>query len=156
MKQLKQIGFKCWIGLWVIVLMIPTIFNQFKWLPIGLLVLFSAFLLWWGLVQVCPQVDWEDSFDWGMAYTSITFFGSMMAFLLPCSYGHEQSLLWNNWCQAFTLIWLLSIIIALILVLKDGWRIIGNGWKTAIILVLLGVIFIFIVSLLGMCGIYLV
>lgn len=155
MKQLKRL-FKCWIGLWVIILMIPTIFNQFMWLPLGLFVGFSAFLLWWGLTQVYPQIDWKSAFDWGMAYVAITFFGSMMAFLLPFSYGYEQSLSWNNWCQVFVLIWLLSVIIALILTLKEGWNTIGKGWKTAIILILLAVTFIFIISLLGMCGIYII
>ena len=156
MKQLNQKLFKIWIGLWIIIFMIPTIFNQFAWLPIGLLVGFSAFLLWWGLTQVYPQIDWGDSFDWGMAYVAITFFGSMMAFLLPFSYGYEQSLSWNNWCQVFVLIWLLSVIIALILTLKEGWNTIGKGWKTTIIVVLVIIICTFILSLLGMCGVYLI
>lgn len=156
MKQLNQRIFKCWIGLWVITFMIPTIFNKFAWLPMGLLVLSSAFLLWWGLSQVYPQIDWESPFDWGMAYAAITFFGSMVAFLLPMSYGIEESFYWNDWCQSFILIWLLSIIIALILTLKEGWNVIGKGWKTAIILVLVAVTFMFIISLLGMYGIYLV
>jgi NAD/NADP transhydrogenase beta subunit len=156
MKQLNQRIFKIWIGLWVIILMIPTIFNQVAWLPLGLLVAFSAFLLWWGLTQVCSKVDWNSSFDWGMAYVAITFFGSMMAFLLPYSYGFEQSLSWNNWCQIFTLIWLLSIIVALILTLKEGWSSLNNWWKSFVVTLLVLFIGIFIISLLGMCGIYLV
>lgn len=156
MKQLNQKLFKIWIGLWITILMIPTIFNQVMWLPLGLFVGFSAFLLWWGLGQVCPQVDWEDSFDWGMAYSSVSFFGSTMAFLLPYSYGYEQSLSWNNWCQVFILIWLLSIIVCLILTLKGEWNVIKGAWRMTLILLLLGVISIFIISLLGMCGIYLV
>lgn len=156
MKQLNKRLFKCWIGLWVIILMIPTIFNEAAWLPIGLLVGFSAFLLWWGLTQVYPQIDWESSFDWGMAYIAIGFFGSMMAFLLPFSYGYEQSLSWNNWCQVFVLIWLLSVIVALILTLKEGWNTIGKGWKAAIIIILVIMICTFILSPLGMCGVYLI
>lgn len=156
MKQFNKRLFKCFTGLWVIILMIPTIFTQFAWLPIGLFVVFSAFLIWWGFVQVCPRVDWEDYFDWGMAYISIVFFGSMMAFLLPYSYGYEQSLSWSNWCQIFVLIWLLSIIIDLILILKDGWNIISKTGITVIILLLLGIIFAFTLSLLGMFNIYLV
>lgn len=153
---MKQRLFKSWIGLWVIILMIPTIFNQIAWLPLGLLVLFSAFLLWWGLTQVCPQIDWASPFDWGMAYTAIGFFGSMMAFLLPFSYGYEQSLAWNNWFQVFTLIWLFSIIIALILTLKEGWNVLANVWKILVTVLLIMFIGIFVLSLLGMCGICLV
>lgn len=156
MKQLNQKLFKIWIGLWVIIFMIPTIFNQFAWLPIGLLAGFSAFLLWWGLAQVYPQIDWGDSFDWGMAYVAITFFGSMMAFLLPFSYGYEQSLSWNNWCQVFVLIWLLSVIIALILTLKEGWNSLANVWQILISILLILFTIIFVSSLLGMCGICLV
>lgn len=152
MKQLNQRIFKIWIGLWVIILMIPTIFNQVAWLPLGLLVAFSIFLLWWGLTQVYPKVDWDSPFDWGMSYTAIGFFGSMMAFLLPFSYGYEQSLSWNTWYQVFILIWLLSIIIALILTLKEGWNVIGKEWKTAIILILIAIVCIFTLSLLGMCS----
>ena len=156
MKQFNQRVFKIWIGLWVIILMIPTIFNSFQWLPIVLLVAFSAFLLWWGLTQVYPNVDWESPFDWGMSYTAIGFFGSMMAFLLPFSYGYEHSLLWNNWCQSFVLIWLLSIIVALAFTLKEGWQSLISGWKAAITTLLVLFIGVFILSLLGMCGIYLV
>ena len=155
MKQLKRL-FKCWIGLWVIILMIPTIFNEAEWLPIGLLVGFSAFLLWWGLGQVCPQVDWDDSFDWGMAYSSVSFFGSMMAFLLPYSYGYEQSLSWNNWLQVFVLLCLLFIIVALILTLKEGWENFTSVWRAVIVVLLVLFVGIFTLSLLGMCGICLV
>lgn len=148
--------FKGWVCLWVISLMMPIIFSPFAWLPTGLFIVFSAFLLWWGLGQVCPQVDWEDSFDWGMAYSSVSFFGSMMAFLLPYSYGYEQSLSWNNWCQVFVLIWLLSIIVGLILTLKGERNVIKGAWRITLILLLLGIISIFVISLLGMCGIYII
>jgi len=156
MKQLNKRLFKGWIGSWVIILMIPTIFNQLAWFPIGLLVVFSAFLLWWGLTQVYPKIDWKSPFDWEMAYVAIVFFGSMMAFLLPFSYGYEKSLSWNNWFQTFVLIWLLSIIIGLILTLKKGWNTISKAWKITIILLLLAFILIFTLSLLGMCNICLV
>lgn len=156
MKQFNQRVFKIWIGLWVIILMIPTIFNSFQWLSIGLLVAFSAFLLWWGLTQVYPNVDWESPFDWGMSYTAIGFFGSMMAFLLPFSYGYEQSLSWNNWCQVFVLLWLLFIIVALILTLKEGWENFTSVWRAVIVVLLVLFVGIFILSLLGMCNIYLV
>lgn len=156
MKQLNKRLFKGWIGLWVTDLMIPTIFNQFAWLPLGLLVVFSAFLLWWGLSQVYPKVDWESTFDWGMAYIAISFFGSMMAFLLPFSYGYEQALSWNNWGQVFVLIWLFSVIIALILTLKEEWNSLANVWKTLISILLILFTIIFVLSLLGMCGICLV
>ena len=156
MKQFRQKAFKCWIGLWVIILMIPIVFNQFKWLPIVSFVAYSTFLLWWGLTKVYPKIDWETPFDWVLAYVAISFFGSMMAFLLPFSYGYEQSLAWNNWCQVSTLIWLFSIIVGFILTLKEGWNSFANVWKALMVTFLVLFTIIFVLSLLGMCGICLV
>lgn len=146
--------FKLWIGLWVACIMLPTVLSPFSWLPFLLMIGFSAFILWFGLKRVCPEIYWDDTFDTGMAFTTISFLSSMMAFLVPCSYGIEESLKWNNWCQVMVLCFLASVVAVFVLILKNDSKNMG-AWRYVIFVALCFIVAAFVMALLGMFGIYL-
>ena len=151
---MKQKIFKAWVFVWGIIIMLPTIFCPFASIPIILMVCFEAFILWFGYCKVCPCVDWKSFYDMEMAYVAIAFFGSMMAFILPCMYGLEVSQSWDTWCTVFSLIWLLSIVLVLI----GTYFEIRNTkalWKWIVLGLCIMFTIILILSILGCFGIYL-
>jgi len=151
---MKEKIFKLWIALWVMCIMLPTVLSSFSWLPFLLMIGFSAFIFWFGLKRVCSEIYWDDIFDTGMAFTTIAFLSSMMAFLIPCSYGLEESLRWNDWCQVMVLFFLASVIAAFALILKYDSKSMG-AWKYVIFVALCVIVAAFVMALLGMFGIYL-
>lgn len=100
-----------WILLWAVLIMLPTILSPFSLMPICIMGICVTFLAYWGYSELCPVVDWESPFDWGMAYIAIAFLGSMMAFFIPCLYDIETVLKWNTWGEVMIMIWLFTIII---------------------------------------------
>lgn len=146
---MKQKLFKLWVALWIAVLLWIVISNPFSWLPLAVTGMFVLFLGWFGYVQVYPQIDWEETFDYRMAFNVILFFGCMMCFLTPCLYKLEESLKWDTWCQLMVLGWLASILYGLTYTLIKEHRILGGFWIGVIVTLILLVGFIFVSSVLG-------
>lgn len=146
---MKQKLFKCWVALWIAVLVWIVISNPFSLLSFAVTTMFALFLGWFGYVQVYPQIDWEDKFDFRMALNVILFFGTMMAFFVPCLYHLDEALQWDNWCQFMVLGWLSSILYGLIYILIKEHRILGKFWIGVIIVLIFLVGFVFVSSALG-------
>ena len=145
---MKRKIFKVWIAMWCVILMGTMFTSSFAWLPVLVAVGGILFLLWFGLSQVCPQVDWDDISDVLMAYSAIGFFGTMFGFIVPCLYELNEALEWNDWCQWMVLGWMLSILVSLGTLLVTEYKIM-KGWKYAVAAIFLVVLFAFIMSLLG-------
>ena len=146
---MKQLAFKLWVALWIAALVWIVISNPFSWLPLVVTGMFALFLGWFGYVQVYPQIDWEEAFDYRMAFNVILFFGTMMAFFIPCLYHLDEALQWDNWCQFMVLGWLFSILYGLIYTLIKEYRILGGFWIGVIATLILLVGFMFVSSILG-------
>ena len=140
--------FKLFVGIWIAILVGIVFCNPFNYLPVGVMILGVIFLAWFGFIQVAPQVNWYDWFDWSMGYCVVSFFGSALAFILPCLYELEVSLKWNDWSQWMLLIWLVTILYGLIATLVKQYRSIG-AWRFLIIGMILLVAAMFILSCLG-------
>ena len=100
-----------WILLWAALIMLPTILSPFSLMPICIMGIFVTFLAYWGYRELCPAVDWESPFDWGMAYVAVSFLGSMMAFLIPCLYEFDIMCKWSTWCEVMIMAWLFTIVV---------------------------------------------
>ena len=146
---MKQKLFKLWIALWIAVLIWIVINNPFSWLSLMVTTMFIVFLSWWGYTQVYPQIDWEEAFDYRMAFNVILFFGTMMAFIIPCLYHLDEALKWNDWCQLMVLGWLASILYGLGYLLLKEHRIMSKFWIGVIIVLILLIGFVLISSVLG-------
>ena len=144
----RSLMLKGWVLIWIVVVMCTTIFNPFKLLPIGVMSGCVLFLFWFGFYQVLPKVDWDSKFDIAMAYNVILFFGTMMAFIIPCLYDLDQQTKWNNWCQTMTMLWIISILVGLGGTLYKEYKIMGF-WKYIVAALWLLFMFIFIMSCLG-------
>lgn len=148
MEKFNRTLFKGWTGLWISILIGIIALTPFSSLAFGVMCIFVSFLIWFGYFQVYPQIDWEDRYDYIMAYDVIMFFGAMMAFILPCLYQIDSALEWNDWCQWMVLLWLVSILIGLGILYYKECRQMGK-WKYVVIIIWCVVAFTFVMSCLG-------
>ena len=140
---MKSKIFNIWIAMWMILVMSITIFNPFELFPLLVMGIFLFFLTWFGYQTVAPQVDWSDWYDWVSAFNVIMFFGSLMAFVLPCLYEVEIAHLWDTWNRWMILIWLISINISLGTSLYKEYSSSGK-WSLILIAMLAIMVVIFI------------
>lgn len=152
---MKRTIYKIHTLVWVILIMVTTIWSPFQWLPMCVMVGFVLFLVWFTYTQVYKQLNWNSTSDIICANAAVSFFGSMMSFLVPCLYKMETMLKWDNWCQYMVLIWMLSILISLGTLLITDHKTMG-GWKYPVIAVFGLVLFAFTISILGIFNIYLI
>ena len=146
---MKKNLFKCWVAMWIVAILVVVILNSPAWLPSIVAAMFILFLFWFGYKQVYPQIDWEDKFDYRLAFNVILFFGTMMAFIVPCLYHWDEALQWDNWCQIMVLGWLSSILYGLGYILLKEYKIIGKFWIGIITILILLIGFVFVSSILG-------
>lgn len=148
MERFNRTLFKGWVGLWIVMLVGIIALTPFSLLAIGVMCLFVCFLIWFGYFQVYPQICWDDVYDYGMAYNVIMFFGTMMAFILPCLYKIDAVLKWNNWCQWMVVFWLVSILLGIIAIYVKERKQMGK-WKYAMVVVICLVAFTLLMACLG-------
>lgn len=94
------------------------------------------------LSKIWSQINWKDTFDWGLAYIVTLWFMCMCIFLSGALCSLDDNLTrWNSLCEWSIFGWFVTSSAAIIWSLCKGWHEIPNWGK--LIMLFFAVIFVY-------------